>query len=136
MVDTRSREQRRRIMQAVGTKNTGPEWIVRRMLHSAGYRYRLHARGLPGKPDLVFPKRRAAVFVHGCFWHSHGCHKGRPPKSKLEYWGPKLEGNRLRDERQRQQLEALGWRVATVWQCETKDEHLLLQRLGEFLDKE
>jgi len=120
-------------MQAVGTKNTGPEWIVRRLLHSAGYRYRLHARELPGKPDLVFPRRRAAIFVHGCFWHSHGCSKGQPPKSKLEYWGPKLKANRLRDERQRKELEELGWRVLTVWQCETKDERLLLQRLTNFL---
>lgn len=123
-------------MQAVGTKNTGPEWVVRRLLHSAGYRYRLHARELPGKPDLVFPRRRAAVFVHGCFWHSHGCSKGQPPKSKLEYWGPKLEANRVRDERQRQDLEELGWRVFTVWQCETKDEHSLLQRLANFLGTE
>lgn len=136
MVDTRSREQRRRIMQAVGTKNTGPEWIVRRLLHSAGYRYRLYARELPGKPDLVFPRRRVAIFVHGCFWHSHGCSKGQPPKSKLDYWGPKLESNRLRDERQRRQLEELGWRVLTVWQCETKEEHMLLQRLVNFLGKD
>jgi DNA mismatch endonuclease (patch repair protein) len=123
-------------MQSVGTKNTGPEWIVRRMLHSAGYRYRLHVRDLPGKPDLVFPKRKAAVFVHGCFWHSHGCAKGQPPKSKLEYWGPKLEANRLRDERQQVELEQLGWRVLTVWQCQTKDEHSLLQRLRKFLGKD
>lgn len=123
-------------MQAVGTKNTGPEWIVRRLLHSAGYRYRLYARELPGKPDLVFPRRRVAIFVHGCFWHSHGCSKGQPPKSKLDYWGPKLESNRLRDERQRRQLEELGWRVLTVWQCETKEEHMLLQRLVNFLGKD
>ena len=120
-------------MQSVGTKNTGPEWIVRRLLHSAGFRYRLHVRELPGKPDLFFPSRRVAIFVHGCFWHSHGCKKGQPPKSKLDYWGPKLKANRLRDERQKQQLEALGWRVLTIWQCETKDEHSLLQRLMNFL---
>jgi DNA mismatch endonuclease (patch repair protein) len=136
MADTRTREQRRRIMQSVGTKNTGPEWTVRRLLHAAGYRYRLHARDLPGKPDLVFRKRQAAVFVHGCFWHWHGCSKGQPPKSKLDYWQPKLEANRLRDERQRHQLEELGWSVLTVWQCETKDEDALLRRLVKFLGNE
>jgi len=135
MADTRTREQRRRIMQAVGTKNTGPEWTVRRLLHSAGYRYRLHAGELPGKPDLVFRNRRVAIFVHGCFWHLHGCSKGRPPKSRLDYWGPKLEANRLRDQRQQRHLEDLGWRVLTIWECETKEEHLLLQRLLDFLGK-
>lgn len=129
MADTRTPEQRRRIMQAVKTKDTGPEWIVRRWLHSRGYRYRLHPKDLPGRPDIVLPGRRLAIFVHGCFWHSHDCDKGRAPKSKLDYWGPKLDANRERDARKANELEAQGWRVLTVWQCETKEEALLAAKL-------
>ena len=129
MVDTRSPEQRRRIMQAVKTKNTGPEWVVRRFLHSRGYRYRLHPKNLPGRPDIVLPGRRLAIFVHGCFWHSHDCPKGRAPKSKLDYWGPKLEANRERDIRKASELEGMGWTVLTIWQCETKDEAVLAKKL-------
>jgi DNA mismatch endonuclease, patch repair protein len=134
MADTRSPEQRRRIMQAVKTANTGPEMIVRRMLHRAGYRYRLHVRHLPGKPDIVFPTRKKAIFVHGCYWHNHGCRIGQPPKSRSEYWQPKLEANKNRDERNRNQLEELGWAVLTVWQCEIKDSAALEERLRSFLD--
>ncbi|WP_082446698.1 very short patch repair endonuclease [Sphingomonas sp. Leaf226] len=129
MVDTRSPEQRRRIMQAVKTKDTGPEWVVRRFLHSRGYRYRLHPKNLPGRPDIVLPGRRLAIFVHGCFWHSHDCPKGRAPKSKLDYWGPKLEANRERDIRKASELEGMGWTVLTIWQCETKDEAVLAKKL-------
>ncbi|MGR9327433.1 very short patch repair endonuclease (plasmid) [Rhizobium leguminosarum] len=103
---------------------------VRRALHAAGLRYRLHAKDLPGKPDLVFRNRRIALFVHGCFWHQHpdpNCKLARMPKSKLDFWRPKLEGNRLRDEKNRSALEADGWTVVEVWECETKPEHL--QRL-------
>ena len=96
-MDTRTEEQRRRIMQAVRTRDTGPEMIVRRLLHSLSYRYRLHRNDLPGKPDVAFLSRRKAIFVHGCFWHGHGCPQGRPPKSRLDYWKPKLDGNRERD---------------------------------------
>lgn len=136
MADTRTPEQRRRIMQAVKTKDTGPEWIVRRWLHSRGYRYRLHSKHLPGRPDIVLPGRRLAIFVHGCFWHSHDCDKGRAPKSKLDYWGPKLEANRERDARKANELEAQGWSVLTVWQCETKEEALLTTKLLPALDRE
>ncbi|WP_275299831.1 very short patch repair endonuclease [Achromobacter ruhlandii] len=125
MVDTRSPEQRRRIMQAVGTKDTGPEWIVRRWLHSRGYRYRLHPQTLPGRPDIVLPGRRLVIFVHGCFWHGHDCSKGRAPKSRLDYWQPKLHANKQRDGRNVTELENLGWRVLTVWQCQTTDEKAL-----------
>ena len=86
-------------------KDTEPEWAVRRLLHGLGYRYRLHRKDLPGKPDLVFPSRRKAIFVHGCFWHSHGCRYGRPPKSRLEYWLPKLKRNMKRDANKRAELE-------------------------------
>lgn len=129
MADTRSPEQRRRIMQAVKTENTGPEWIVRRFLHSRGYRYRLHPKALPGRPDIVMPGRKIAIFVHGCFWHGHDCGKGNAPKSRLDYWGPKLEANRDRDARQAHELEELGWTVMTIWQCETKEASILAAKI-------
>jgi DNA mismatch endonuclease, patch repair protein len=109
-------------MALIRDRDTKPEMRVRRALHAAGLRYRLHAKGLPGKPDLVLPSRRIAVFVHGCFWHQHpdpSCRLARMPKSRLEFWRPKLQGNRVRDEKQRRELEALGWRVVEVWECQT-----------------
>lgn len=109
-------------MALIRDRDTKPEMRVRRALHAAGLRYRLHTKGLPGKPDLVFPSRRIAVFVHGCFWHQHpdpSCRLARMPKSRLEFWRPKLRGNRLRDEKQRRELETLGWRVVEVWECQT-----------------
>jgi DNA mismatch endonuclease, patch repair protein len=133
MADTRSPAQRSRIMASVRQRNTGPEWAIRRLLHSRGYRYRLHAKHLPGKPDIVFPRWRKAIFVHGCFWHGHDCSKGRAPKSRLEYWGPKLVANRRRDERVIAELAELGWKVLIVWQCETKDVETLLEKLWVFL---
>lgn len=134
MTDTRTKDQRRRIMQAVRGKDTGPEWTVRRLLHSLGYRYRLHRKDLPGKPDLVFPSRKKAIFVHGCFWHAHGCRFGRPPKSRLDFWLPKLARNRQHDAEIRERLDELGWQVLTVWQCETKDAATLTARLCAFLE--
>lgn len=133
MVDTRSPEQRRRIMQSVKTKDTGPELTVRRALFAAGYRFRLHRRDLPGCPDIVFPGRKKVVFVHGCFWHGHGCAKGQGSKSRREYWGPKLDANRARDERNLQELRALGWNTLVIWQCELAHMDGLLTRLGTFL---
>lgn len=134
MADTRTPEQRRRIMQSVGTRDTGPELKVRRALFSAGYRYRLHRRDLPGSPDIVFPARKKAILVHGCFWHSHGCSKGKAPKSRVEYWRPKLEANKARDMRNLRDLQALGWAVLVVWQCEVADPETLFQRLTAFVD--
>src|SRR5689334_10091624 len=107
-------------MSSVQTKNTGPEVQLRRMLHAAGYRYRLHPKGLPGKPDIAFPGRRKAIFVHGCFWHGHGCSKGQPPKSREDYWQPKLRSNKERDERRIKELADLGWSAMVVWQCELR----------------
>ena len=121
-------------MQSVKGKDTAPEMAVRSLLHRLGYRFRLHRRDLPGTPDIVLPGRRAAIFVHGCFWHGHGCSIGRLPKSKLDYWQPKIEANRARDVRKRVELEAAGWRVAEVWQCELKDVELLGARLRAFLE--
>ena len=135
MVDTRSPEQRRRIMQSVKTKHTGPELAVRKALFAEGYRFRLHSRDLPGSPDIVFPRRRKIILVHGCFWHGHACSKGRGSKSRLEYWAPKIEANRARDARNEEALRALGWETATVWQCELKDMETLIDRLGIFLGK-
>ena len=109
-------------MALVRSRDTKPELRVRRVLHATGLRYRLHDRRLPGSPDLVFPSRRVVLFVHGCFWHRHtGCAAARLPKSRLEFWEPKLAGNVLRDQRQREALEAAGWTVLVVWECETKD---------------
>lgn len=134
MPDTRTPETRRRIMQSVGTQNTGPEMIVRRLLHKAGYRYRLHRRSLPGTPDIVFPAKRKVIFVNGCYWHGHRCSKGRLPKSRLDYWGPKIEKNKARDRRNVAALRRLGWKALTVWQCQTKDLDRLRARLVDFLD--
>ena len=133
MADTRTPEQRRRIMQSVKTEDTGPEWTVRRILHSQGLRYRLHPKNLPGRPDIIFPGRKKAIFVHGCFWHRHGCPKGQAPKSRLDYWAPKLNANVERDAKKVDQLDNLGWTVMTVWQCEIVDRERLTERLLAFL---
>jgi DNA mismatch endonuclease, patch repair protein len=109
---------------------------VRSWLHKRGFRYRLHAKELPGKPDLVFPSRRKVIFVHGCFWHQHPdtlCLDGRPPKSRTEYWGPKLLGNVARDQSHKQHLIEMGWEVMTVWECETKDMSAVGPNLLRFL---
>ena len=133
-MDTRTPEQRRRIMQSVRSKDTGPERVVRKSLHRAGYRFRLHRKDLPGKPDIVLPRYRKAIFVHGCFWHAHGCQKGQPPKSRQDYWLPKLQENVKRDRTKIEQLEALGWSVLVVWQCEIKDHEQLAVRLQGFVE--
>ena len=121
-------------MALVRHKDTKPELRVRRFLHAAGLRYRLHDKRLPGKPDMVFPAKRVVVFVHGCFWHQHPdptCKLARLPKSRLDFWQPKLEGNAERDRRNVTALEASGWRVVTVWECQTKD----LSRLTALADE-
>jgi DNA mismatch endonuclease (patch repair protein) len=126
---------RSRTMRAVKGKDTQPEWIVRRLLHAAGYRYRLHVKNLPGKPDLVFPARRKVVFVHGCFWHGHDCSRGdRQPKANAEYWSAKIARNKERDAKHMVMLRADGWKIATVWECEIKKIGLLA-RLRKFLGR-
>jgi len=132
MTDTRSPEQRSRIMKAVGTKHTGPELIVRKMLHGLGCRYALHCRDLPGSPDIVMPSRRKIVFVHGCFWHGHKCRYGRPPKSRTDYWLSKVETNAKRDRRNQVALRRGGWSVLVVWQCQTRDAQRLRDKLLSF----
>jgi DNA mismatch endonuclease (patch repair protein) len=120
-------------MARIGSKNTHPELIVRRELHRMGYRFRIHRRGLPGTPDIVFGSRRKAIFVHGCFWHGHECRLGRTPKTRVEFWKGKQEGNTRRDQGNVAELERRGWRVLIVWQCETRDGSDLAARLRSFL---
>ncbi len=121
-------------MASVGHKDTGPEMTVRRLLHRMGYRYALHRCDLPGRPDLVFAPRPKVVFVHGCFWHGHGCRKGRLPTTRVEYWSEKIDKNRARDARNVNALQAMGWASCIVWHCETADTDTLKQRLVRFLD--
>jgi DNA mismatch endonuclease (patch repair protein) len=133
VTDNRSTALRSKTMSAVRQKNTGPEMAVRRLLHSLGYRYRLHQKALPGHPDLVFVSKRKVVFVHGCFWHGHGCSKGKLPKSRLDYWEPKIEQNKNRDRSNEKRLMELGWNVCIVWQCEIADPGDLKVKLTRFL---
>ncbi|MDP3492743.1 MAG: very short patch repair endonuclease [Hyphomonadaceae bacterium] len=107
-------------MSGIRGKDTKPEMIVRRGLHARGYRFRLHDKGLPGRPDLVFPKYRAVIFVHGCFWHGHDCHLFKWPKTREEFWRTKIQGNQVRDRLAVLRLRKLGWRVRTVWECELR----------------
>ncbi|MGX7925482.1 very short patch repair endonuclease [Tsuneonella sp. HG094] len=116
-MDTVDQKTRSRIMSSVGQKNTAPEKLLRSALHRRGLRFRLHDRKLPGSPDLVFPKYRAAVFVHGCFWHAHGCYRSTKPKTRAKFWQSKFEANRQRDSRIVARLRDKGWRVLTVWEC-------------------
>ncbi len=133
--DTLSSAERSERMSRVRNKDTKPEMRVRRLIHSLGYRYRLHHGGLPGKPDLVFPERRKVIFVHGCFWHRHeGCSRCRMPKSRQEFWALKLEKNRLRDIQNQAKLEELGWDVLVVWECETEEAAGLPGRIMGFLE--
>lgn len=116
-MDTVDQETRSRIMSSVGQKNTGPEMLLRSALHKKGLRYRLHDRSLPGSPDLVFPKYRAVVFVHGCYWHRHGCYRTTTPKTREDFWVKKFEDNKARDRRDMGRLADLGWRILVVWEC-------------------
>lgn len=123
-------------MASVKAKDTRPEMLVRRLLFSLGFRYRLHDRGLPGSPGIVFRGRKKAIFVHGCFWHRHeGCPLARLPKSRLDFWIPKLEGNRERDARKLLQLQSQGWDALVIWECELKDLNLLEKKLNGFLGR-
>ncbi len=134
MVDNLTPEERSRQMARVRSKDTVPERRVRSLLYSRGYRYRLHRKELPGKPDIVFVGRKKIVFVHGCFWHGHCCRLGdRMPKSNQDYWSNKIARNTTRDRRQIEDLKLSGWDVIVVWECETKKADLLADRLISFL---
>lgn len=133
-MDRLSKQRRSEIMSNIRSANTTPERAIRSLLHKLGYRYRLHSKKLSGRPDLVFPGRKKVIFVHGCFWHGHeGCLKGKLPKSNLDYWQPKLEGNKRRDLENRRKLESEGWGVLVLWQCELKNVEKLKSRVTEFL---
>lgn len=130
--------ERSRNMRAIRSKGMKPEITVRRLVHRLGFRFRLHSKELPGYPDLIFPGRRAAIFVNGCFWHQHRsprCPIVRIPKSNLRYWKPKLIGNVRRDQLNYRRLRRLGWRVLVVWECSVKDEAALTARIRSFLAK-
>ena len=138
MADVVTPEVRSRMMSGIRGKNTRPEIMLRKALHSAGFRFRIHAP-LPGKPDMVFPRRRAVLFVHGCFWHAHRCHLFKWPTSRQEFWRAKIEGNRARDAVNARKLDESGWRVGVVWECALKGRTRLdfpevIRRCSEWLD--
>lgn len=127
-------EDRRRMMSRIRDRNTRPEMRVRQLLHAAGYRYRLHRRDLPGRPDIVFPTRRKAIEIRGCFWHRHpGCKDATMPRTRRNWWEAKLTSNVERDIRNLAALEGMGWRVLVLWECELGDVPALAARLGKFL---
>lgn len=133
MPDHVSVAKRSEIMSLVRQRNTGPELAVRKVIHSWGYRFRLHRKDLPGSPDIVFPVLRKAIMVHGCFWHGHKCRYGRLPKSRLEYWGPKIAANRVRDAANVRKLRDCGWSILTVWQCELRNPDRAFAKISSFL---
>ena len=129
-------EDRSKVMRAVKSRNTEPEMTVRRLTHGMGYRYRLHRKDLPGKPDLAFSTRRKVIFVHGCFWHQHHCSRGaRFPKSSRDYWIPKLRGNKQRDAEHQARLHDLGWDMLVIWECEMKELGAVQTRIRMFLEE-
>jgi DNA mismatch endonuclease, patch repair protein len=134
-MDTLTTAQRSERMSRVRSADTRPELRVRHVAHALGYRYRLHKRDVPGKPDLVFAKRRKVIFVHGCFWHRHNCAAGqRTPKSRLSFWLRKFARNQSRDREVMRLLRKSDWKAMTVWECETKDAAKLVKVLKAFLD--
>ncbi len=135
-MDTLTIAERSERMSRVRCKDTKPEMLVRSIVHGMGYRYKLHDRSLPGNPDMVFPSRGKIIFVHGCFWHRHGarCEYTRWPKSKLEFWRPKLEQNNRRDRVVGRELRKQGWSVLVVWECELKNRERLAARVRAFME--
>lgn len=134
-MDKISPERRSANMARIRNKDTSPEVALRRIIYALGYRFRLHRRDLPGKPDIVFPARRKLILMHGCFWHQHpNCAEGRIPGSRPEYWVQKLTGNQLRDEANRAILERQGWKILVVWECELKGPAAVAKTVRKFLD--
>jgi DNA mismatch endonuclease (patch repair protein) len=137
MIDSLSPIERSRRMSRIRSKGTSPEMMVRRLVHKLGFRFRLHRGDLPGCPDLVFPRLKSVIFVHGCFWHRHPdpkCRLARLPKSRLDFWEPKLTANRSRDQRNQSALAASGWKVLVVWECELSEKEQLENKLKLFLE--
>ena len=134
MADVLTPEKRHRCMSNIRSKNSKPEMIVRGLVHGMGYRYRLHKRDLPGKPDLVFSKKRKVIFVHGCFWHKHDCPQGNSnPKTNAEFWYSKRQSNQERDRKNIEDLKQLGWEVLVIWECSIKNQKELKNQLDSFL---
>lgn len=137
MADKLSKERRSWNMSRIKARDTAPELAVRSALHRLGYRFRLHRQDLPGRPDVVLPKHRIALLVHGCFWHRHlACINCSNPKTRRQYWGPKLLGNQKRDVRNRRLLRRLGWKPIVIWECETKNTARLSAKLARSLSRE
>ena len=137
MADTLTRAERGELMRRIRSKDSKAERAVRSLIHRLGYRFRLHRRNLPGTPDIVFPSRKRVIFVHGCFWHLHpdpDCKRARMPKTRVDYWKPKLEGNRRRDLVNREKLRALGWGVLEIWECEVRDMERIEDKITSFLE--
>lgn len=133
-MDVYSKEKRSEIMSKVRGKDTGPEMIVRRLVHGMGYRYRLHVGNLPGRPDIVFPSQRKAIFVNGCFWHGHSrCKRSKKPADNAEFWSRKIERNMLRDRKAKARLKKIGWKVLIVWECQIKKTDAFIETLDCFL---
>jgi DNA mismatch endonuclease (patch repair protein) len=129
-VDKFTKQARSKIMAQVKSENTSPELAIRKLLHRLGYRFRLHRKDLPGKPDIVLPKYRTVIFVHGCFWHGHpGCKRAARPASNTDFWNKKLDRNIERDRKAREELEKTGWRVMTIWECEIKNAGKVEEKL-------
>jgi DNA mismatch endonuclease, patch repair protein len=133
MADVFSAGKRSWVMARIKGKDTSPERLVRSILHRLGYRFRIHRSDLPGKPDIVMPRHRSVIFVHGCFWHLHTCKRASLPRSNSQFWKDKLTANAERDEVNLTKLEKMGWRTLVIWQCETKKPENLLVKLEEFL---
>ena len=137
MTDIYEPRKRSEIMSRIRGRGTKPEVIVRRIAHRLGFRFRLHRKDLPGRPDMVFPRHRAVIMVHGCFWHRHpGCKHASAPKTRESFWKNKLEDNVARDRRNETALRDLGWRVLVIWECETKDSETVADRIESFLRQE
>lgn len=134
VMDILTQKERSKRMSLIKNKHTKPELQIRRLVFHLGYRYRLHTNSLPGRPDLVFKSRRKVIFIHGCFWHRHNCRLGRLPKTKLDFWLPKLEQNRLRDLKNLDQIQSLGWKSLTIWECQLNEPNLEA-RIKQFLDE-
>lgn len=137
MSDTLTPRERSQRMSLIAGQNTSPELQVRRIVHGLGFRYSLHRKDLPGKPDIVCRRLNAIIFVHGCFWHRHGasrCRLARLPKSRLDFWPPKLESNRLRDQRNMRALRAAGWKILVVWECQLRDKERIKNKIERFLE--